>query len=97
MKAGLLLTGSGAMIYLTTHSDYIDAALIEKLKAKGIGKFIACQVPVDLARARYGSHFDIVAQELNERNDLRILDYDGSRAFKMFSLKELGEPFFYEE
>ena len=96
MKAGLLLTGSGAMIYLTSHSDYIDAALIEKLKAKGIGKFIAFQVPVELARSRYGSHFDIVAEELNESGDLRILDYDGSRAFKMFSMKEMGDPFFYE-
>lgn len=84
------------MIYLTTHASHIDAALIEKFKAKGIAKFIAYEVPIDKAREKYGSHFEIVAQELKGPNDLRILDYDGSRAFNMFSLKELGAPYVYE-
>jgi hypothetical protein len=84
------------MIYLTTHASYIDAALIERLRARGVTRFIAYEVPVDEARKRYGEHFDIVAGELMESNDLRVLDYDGSRAFGMFSLRELGAPYVYE-
>ena len=31
-----------------------------------------------------------------EADDLRVLDYDGSRAFKLFRFNELGTPLFYE-
>ena len=96
MKAGLLLTGNGALVYLTSHDKFMDEALTDKFNAKGISKFIAYEVPVDEARNRYGEHFEIVIQDLKESDDLRILDYDGARAFKMFSFKELGEPMFYE-
>ena len=96
MKAGLLLTGSGAMIYLTTHASYIDEALVARLRARGLSKFIAYEVPLDKARTRYGEHFNIIAAELKESNDLRVLDYDGSRAFGMFSFSELGPAHVYE-
>ncbi|MFC1671462.1 cytosolic protein, partial [Spirochaetota bacterium] len=65
-------------------------------EAKGISKFIAYEVSIEEAKNRYGGHFDIVIRDLRETDDLRILDYDGSRAFKMFSFKELGEPFMHE-
>jgi len=84
-------------MYLTSHNSFVDDALIEKFKAKGIRKFIAYEVSVDDARKRYATHFNIVLQDLRETDDLRILDYDGTRAFNMFSFKELGEPFVYEE
>lgn len=96
MKAGLLLTGSGALVYLTSHASYIDEALVEKFKAKGMDKFIAYEVPFEEAKKRYGAHFDIVLRDLKESDDLRILDYDGSRAFRTFSFKELGEQFMQE-
>jgi hypothetical protein len=97
MKAGLLLSGSGALIYLTSHKKYIDEALVEKLKAKGISKFIAYEIPVEKAQERYASHYDIVIRDLKESDDLRILDYDGPRAFRTFSFAELGKPFMFEE
>lgn len=96
MKAGLLITGSGALIYLTSHNSYIDDSLIEKFKSKGITKFMVYEISVDSAKEKYKGHFDIVIRDLKETDDLRILDYDGSRAFKMFSLKQLGDPFIYE-
>ena len=96
MKAGLITTGSGALIYLTSHEEYMDEDLIRKLRAKGITKFVAYEVPVDEAKRRYGGHFDKVTQDLNESDDLRILDIDGSRAFRMFSFNEMSEPFMYE-
>lgn len=65
--------------------------------SKGIAKFIAYEIPVEEAKKRYGRHFDVVVQDLRETDDLRILDYEGSRAFRMFSFKELGEPVIYEK
>lgn len=97
MKAGLLITGSGALLYLTSHPAFVDDALIEKFKAKGIMKFIAYEVSVEEAQQRYATHFNIVLQDLRETDDLRILDYDGTRAFNMFSFDELSKPYFYEE
>ncbi len=96
MKAGLLITGNGALIYLTSHSSYMDDSLIKKFESKGITKFVAYEVPVEEAKKRYGGHFDLVVRDLRESDDLRILDYDGSRAFKMFSFNELGTPLMHE-
>jgi hypothetical protein len=97
MKAGLLITGNGTLLYLTSHKTFMDEDLILKYKTKGIDKFIAYEVSVEEAKKRYGKHYDIVVQDLHETDDLRILDYDGTRAFKMFSFDEMGKPFFYEE
>ena len=85
------------LLYLTSHNAFVDDALIEKFKAKGINKFIAYEVSVDDARKRYATHFNIVLQDLRETDDLRILDYYGTRAFNMFSFEELGTPVFHEE
>ena len=97
MKAGLLVSGSGALVYLTSHEKYIDEEVIEKLKAKGFKKFISYEIPVEEAKKRYGGHSGAVLTDLKETDDLRILDYQGGRAFKMFSFEELGPPFRYEE
>ena len=42
--------------------------------------------------ADYGGHFQHVLQNLHESDDLRVLDEDGQRAFRLFRLKELAEP-----
>ena len=96
MKAGLLITGGGVLVYLTSHNKFMDQDLTEKYRAKGIDKFIAYEISVEDAKKKYGKHFDIVMQDLHETDDLRILDYDGTRAFKMFSFKELGTPVMHE-
>jgi hypothetical protein len=70
---------------------------VEKFKAKGITKFIAYEVPLEEVKKRYGGHYDLVVQDLYETDDLRILDYEGARAFKTFSFSEMGEPVFHEE
>ena len=73
-----------------------DDKLLDKLLVKGIDKFIAYEIPVDKAKKRYGGHFHVVVRDLNESDDLRILDYQGGRAFSMFSFSELGEPHKHE-
>lgn len=96
MKAGLLITGNGALLYLTSNQKYIDDGLVQKFISKGITKFIVYEISVDEARKKYQGHFNIVAADLRDTDDLRILDYDGNRAFKMFSFKELGNPYLHE-
>jgi hypothetical protein len=96
MKAGLLITGSGPLVFLTSHEGFVAPELVEKFKAKGITKYIAWELPVQLARERYKGHFEAVVRDLRETDDLRILDYNSNRAFQLFSFEELGKPIFYE-
>ena len=97
MQALMLFGGSGPLVVLTSHESATDPALLEKLKAKGLDKFIAYQISVDLARERYGGHFEVVLRDLHESDDLRVLDFNGERAFRLFRLAELGSPIIYEE
>ncbi len=96
MKVFMLYTGSGPLVILTSHVNIEDAALLEKLVAKGVGKFIAFQIPYELAEQRYGGHFAVVKNDLGESDDLRVLDYNGERAFKLFGFHEMGEEIRHE-
>ncbi len=96
MKAFMIFTGSGPVVILTSHSGVTDGGLLEKLSGKGIEKFLAYEIPVDLAKRRYGGHFDVVMADLHEADDLRVLDYNGERAFKLFRFEELSAPIVHE-
>ncbi|MCG7896154.1 MAG: cytosolic protein [Candidatus Thiodiazotropha endolucinida] len=96
MKTFMLITGSGPLMILTSHTSIEDSLILEKLAIKGIEKFIAYEVPYDLAKLRYGGHFNVVANDLHESDDLRVLDYNGERTFKLFSFAELGSPILHE-
>ncbi len=96
MKTYMLMTGSGPIVVLTSHDSIVDATLIKKLAGKGIAKFIAYEIPIGLAEKRYGAHFALMQGDVRETDDLRVLDYDGSRAFKLFRFGELGPPLLHE-
>jgi hypothetical protein len=96
MKIALLFTGSGPLVIATSHDSLMDPAFLEKLQAKGIEKFIAYELPPDLVKQRYAGHFDVVMKDLHESDDLRVLDFNGERAFRLFHLKELGSPILFE-
>ncbi len=96
MKTVMLFTGSGPVVILTSHDSVTDTALLEKLKAKGIERFFAYDLPLDVAKERYGGHFHTVLSDLHETDDLRVLDYNGERAFALFRLDELGPPVIYD-
>jgi hypothetical protein len=96
MKAYMLMTSSGPIVILTSHASVLDDTLIAKLAEKDIDKFIACEVPIALAEQRYGTHFAIVKGGLRETDDLRVLDEDGDRLFKLFRFDELGPAIMYE-
>ena len=60
MKSLLQLTASGPLLILTSHESLADQKLLEVLGQEGIGKFVAFEVPLSRARARYGGHFQAV-------------------------------------
>ncbi len=96
MKVVMLYTASGPLVILTSYGSATAPGLLEKLTAKGIDKFMAWEIPEQTAKDRYGAHFFVVAHDLNEDEDLRVLDYNGDHAFRLFSFDELGPPILHE-
>lgn len=96
MKTAMLFTGNSPIVILTSYDELTDPALLKKLADKGIDKFIAYEVPLELAKNRYGGHFSVVSHDLHETDDLRILDFNGERAFRLFEISELKGPIVYE-
>jgi hypothetical protein len=96
MKAALMFTGSGPLVIVTSHGSLMEEGLLEKLRAKGIDKFVAYEIPLAIAEQRYGGHFRVVMRDLSESDDLRVLDFNGERAFRLFHWRELGAPLMYE-
>ena len=96
MKAVVVFTGSGPILILTTYASFASPDFIEKLEAKGLNKFIAYEVPVELAKKKYGQHFDVIMKDVKQDDDLRVLDYNGHRVFHNFSFKDLGIPYQHE-
>ncbi len=96
MKAVIIFTGSGPLLILTTYQSLEDPNFLEKLKSKGIKKFIAYDLPIDLVRDTYGTHFQTIMNDVQQTDDLRVLDYNGHNVFYNFSFRDLGDPYFHE-
>jgi len=96
MKVMILLTSGGPMVILTSAEKPLSPNLIAELHDKGIDKFIAYELPLELAQERYGAHFAAVAHGTHETDTLRVLDYSGHRAFKLFKFEEFGTPVRFE-
>jgi hypothetical protein len=96
MKAYLLFTASGPIVILSSHDSPLDDVFIAKIKAKGVDKFIAYELPWEKARDSYGGHFQTVLNDLHETDDLRVLDFNGQRVFSLFRLDQLPVPIVYD-
>jgi len=96
MKAGIFFTGSGPLLILTSYDSLSNSDFVEKLSMKGIKKFIAYEVSVEMVKEKYGQHFNVIMGDLYQTDDLRILDYDGHNVFRNFSFNNLGEPIYQE-
>jgi hypothetical protein len=96
MKAGIIFTGTGPILILTTYESFDDPKLIEKLAVKGIKKFIASEVPIEKVKGKYGNHYTVVMGDLKQADDLRVLDYNGYNVFHNFSFSEMGKPVYHE-
>jgi hypothetical protein len=96
MKAGIIFTGTGPILILTSYQSLDDPKLLEKLRAKGIQKFIASEVSVEKVKKVYGNHFNVIMGDLQQTDDLRVLDYNGHNVFYNFLFSEMGKPVYHE-
>ena len=92
MRAFLIYTGNGPILTLTTYAAINDPRLLDKLRYKGISKFIGYEVPLPIVRQRYEHSFPAIAADLQAIEDVRVLDFNGHQIMANFSLSELGEP-----
>ena len=91
-RAYLIFTGSGPILVLSTYPQLTDERLVEKLRYKGIDKFIAYEVDRDAVEARYPDSYPGVLDDLRGTEDLRVLDFNGHQIMANFSLDALGDP-----
>ena len=96
MKTFLLFTGTGPLLVLSSHSSVEDMKFLEKLAAKGIYKFIAHELPIEKVKERYGNHYEVASHGLHETDDLRVIDFDGQRALRLFKFDEYGPEYMHE-
>ena len=91
-RAHLIFTGTGPILVLSTFAELTDERLISKLRYKGIDKFIAYEVDLEAVKQRYVGSYEVIAADLKEVGDIRVLDFNGHQIMANFSLDELGEP-----
>lgn len=96
MKAGIYFTGSGPILVLTSFEELDHPMLVGKLGAKGVDKFVAYEVPMDVVRERYGAHYESILRDVRQKDDLRVLDFNGHRVFHRFFLSKLAGPVYHE-
>lgn len=97
MRGVLVFSGTGPLLILSSYPSLDHPQFIAKLRAKGLQKFIAYEIPIERCKDLYGYAYRDIAADLETRDDLRVLDFDGHRIFLNFSLRELGPEFVYEE
>lgn len=97
MKAAIIFAGTGPILILTTYESLEEQKFADKLKSKGMTKFIAFEVDLDLVRQKYGQRFEVIMNDAKQNDDLRVLDYNGFNVFHNFSFtKEAGSLIIHE-
>lgn len=96
MKAGVIFTGTGPILILTSHKSLTDPTLADKLASKGIWKYIAYDLPLELVKEKYGAHYTRVVSDLREKDDMRVLDFNGHSVYMNFSLKDMTNMVYHE-
>ena len=76
----------------TSNTSFTDPALIEKLGAKCIEKFIAYELPLAMAQERYGGHFQVAMQVCTKPTIFAFSISMVSGHFVSFGSKSLAYP-----
>ncbi len=97
MKGILVFGGSGPLLIVSSYPAVDDPRLIARLRAKGLQKFMAWEIPIDRCRDLYGFTYRDIVEDLQSHDDLRVLDFDGHRIFLNFSLRDLHDGVIYED
>lgn len=92
LRSYLIFTGTGPILVLSTYPELEDERLLRKLRYKGIDKFIAYEVKLDVIEERYPDSFAAAKEDLEAEEDLRVLDFNGHQIMANFSLDALGDP-----
>lgn len=92
MRSYLIFTGTGPILVLSTYPKLTDDRLLEKLRYKGIDRFIAYQVDLDEVESVYPQSFGQAKGDLEGREDIRVLDFNGHQIMANFSVDSLGDP-----
>ena len=96
MKAGIIFTGTGPILILTSYENLSDSKFVEKLEQKGIKKFMAVEVPLAECEKKYGGHFSSILKDVKQQDDLRVLDYNGFNVFYNFPFSSWGKEYRHE-
>ena len=96
MKAGIMITGSGSILFLTSAAGFEDPEFVKALGEKGINKYIAFEFAEETVKNRYGQHYFVTMADMRQSDILRIVDVDGQRIFKNFDLGSLSGPVLHE-
>ena len=91
-RAYLIFTGTGPILALSTYPKLTDERLVEKLRHKGIEKFLAYEVELEAVKSRYEEGYSRISSDLAGAEDIRVLDFNGHQIMANFSLDELGDP-----
>ena len=92
LRSYLIFTGTGPILVLSTYPKLTDDRLLEKLRYKGIDRFIAYQVDLDEVKSAYPQSFGQAEGDLEGREDIRVLDFNGHQIMANFSVDSLGDP-----
>jgi hypothetical protein len=92
MRSYLIFTGTGPILVLSTYPKLTDDRLLDKLRYKGIDKFIAYPVDLDVVESVYPQSFGQSKKDLEGLEDIRVLDFNGHQIMANFSLDALGDP-----
>jgi len=93
LRSYLIFTGSGPILVVSTYPKLTDERLVQKLRFKGIQRFIAYEVDLEAVAAAYGESYDAAVGDLAAGGeDLRVLDFNGHQIMANFALEALGDP-----
>jgi hypothetical protein len=90
MTAFLLFTESEPRIVMASRTMVREGRLPGELRDRGIGKFIAHELPVEGLRARYGIAFEVIEDDVRRGKELRFLDSNGGHVFDTVTFADLG-------
>ncbi len=91
-RAYLVFTGSGPMLLLSSYPKLTDERVVQKLRYRGIEKFMAYQVDLEAVETRYPDAYGEIIESLEENEDIRVVDFNGHQIMANFSLDALGDP-----
>jgi hypothetical protein len=97
MKAGIIFGGTGPILILTTYEDFSNEKFKQKLGQKGLDKYLAVEVPLEMCREKYGQHYDVIIKDVKQEDDLRVLDYNGFNVFYNFPFSSWGKEYRHEK